>query len=71
MCHTAATGSRVAASLFAIDLGASTLVVGLINGLYGMLPMLLAVSSGRLSDRIGARRPMIFGSALMAICGAK
>ena len=67
MCHTVATGNRVAASLFAIDLGASTLMVGLISGLYGMLPMLLAVSAGRLSDRIGARMPMICGSALMSL----
>ena len=67
MCHTVATGNRVAASLFAIDLGASTLMVGVISGLYGLLPMLLAVSAGRLSDRIGARMPMICGSALMSI----
>ncbi len=67
MCHTVATGNRVAATLFAIELGASTMMVGLISGLYGMLPMLLAVSAGRLSDRIGARMPMICGSALMSL----
>ena len=57
---------RVAASLFAIHLGESTVVVGAINGLYGFLPMLLAVHSGRLTDRVGCRLPMLLGAALMA-----
>jgi MFS family permease len=67
LCHTAASGTRVAASLFAIHLGESTFAVGMINGLYGFLPMLLAVSSGRLTDRAGARMPMMIGAAGMAL----
>ena len=67
MCHTVAGGTRVASALFAIHLGESTFMVGVINGLYGLLPMLLAVSSGRLTDRAGARLPMLAGSTLMAV----
>lgn len=67
LCHTAAAGTRVAASLLAIHLGESTFTVGLINGLYGFLPMLLAVSSGRLTDRAGARLPMLAGAAAMGL----
>ncbi len=67
LCHTAASGTRVAASLFAIHLGESTFAVGVITGLYGFLPMLLAVSSGRLTDRAGARIPMIIGATGMAL----
>ncbi|MFM9971736.1 MAG: MFS transporter, partial [Burkholderiales bacterium] len=67
LCHTVASGTRVAASLFAIHLGESTFAVGVINGLYGFLPMLLAVSSGRFTDRAGAQLPMFLGAAAMAL----
>ncbi len=67
MCHTVASGTRVAASLFAIHLGESTFTVGMINGLYGFLPMLLAVYAGRFTDRAGTRLPMLAGAACMAI----
>lgn len=67
MCHTVASGARVAASLFAIHLGESTFTVGMINGLYGFLPMMLAVYAGRFTDRAGARLPMLVGAAAMAI----
>jgi MFS family permease len=60
--HIVLTGSRVTVSLYALSLGASPLVVGTLMGLYAFLPMLLAVGAGRLSDRIGARRPMLVGS---------
>ena len=42
--------------------GASALVVGTLMGLYAFLPMLLAVLAGRLSDRMGVRKPMLVGS---------
>jgi MFS family permease len=60
--HMVLTGSRVTVSLYALALGATPLVVGTLMGLYAFLPMLLAVGAGRLSDRIGARRPMLAGS---------
>jgi MFS family permease len=65
--HTVVTGSRVTVSLYAIKLGASPLVIGALMGLYAFLPMWLAVSAGRLSDRIGVRRPMLLGSCGIAL----
>jgi MFS family permease len=60
--HTVLTGSRVTVSLYALSQGASPLVVGTLMGLYSFLPMWLAVAAGRLTDRIGVRRPMFAGS---------
>ncbi len=65
--HTALTGSRVTVSLYALSLDASPFVVGTLMGLYSFLPMWFAVSAGRLSDRIGFRRPMLAGSCGLAI----
>ena len=64
-CHM---GSRMVASLFAIELGANPLLIGVLISAYSAFPLLLAVYSGRLSDRFGARRPMIAGTAILA-CG--
>lgn len=68
--HTVLTGSRVTVSLYAISLGASPLVIGTLMGLYAFLPMWLAVSAGRLSDRIGVRKPMLLGSCGIALGAA-
>ncbi len=65
--HSVLTGSRVAVTLEALRLGASTATVGVLLALYAFLPMLCAVAAGRLSDRIGVRRPMLVGSAALAV----
>ena len=65
--HTVLAGSRVAVSLAALDQGASTFTVGVLMALYAVLPMLLAVSAGRLCDRAGARPPMLAGCVLIAV----
>lgn len=68
--HTVLTGSRVTISLYALSLGSSAFVVGILMGLYAFLPMLLAVAAGRLTDRIGVRKPMLVGSCGVAIAAA-
>ena len=68
--HTVLTGSRVTISLYALSLGSSAFVVGVLMGLYAFLPMLLAVAAGRLTDRIGVRKPMLVGSCGVAIAAA-
>lgn len=61
--HAAYSGSRVTVSLYAIHLKASALTIGSLMSLYALLPMLLAVSAGRLIDRIGVRGPLMFAAA--------
>lgn len=66
LTHSAYIGSRVAVSLYAIHLHASPFTVGVLMSLYGLLPTLIAVSAGRLTDRVGPRGPLLVGSVLVA-----
>ena len=68
--HVVLVGNRITISLEALRLGASTAVVGLLLALYALLPMFLAVAAGRLSDRVGARRPMLVGSIALVVGSA-
>jgi len=67
--HLAFVGSRMTTALFALYLGASPFTVGVLMALFAALPMLLSVSSGRLIDRIGPRRPLLAAFAAL-VCGA-
>jgi len=60
--------SKVLISLFAIELGASQFLIGVLIALYSLFPVLLALHAGKLSDRLGVRAPMIVGSIGLA-CG--
>ena len=63
MCnHAVLSGSRVAVSLDALAEGASPAVVGVLMALFALLPMVFGLLVGRLADRIGVRRPMLWGS---------
>jgi len=64
--HTAFNGSRVTVSLYALSLDASPLGVGALISLYSVLPMLLSVSAGRMIDRVGTGRPILFSSVALA-----
>ena len=66
LTHSAYVGSRVAVSLYAIHLHASPFTVGVLMSLYGLLPTLIAVSAGRLTDRIGPRMPLLAGAVVVA-----
>ncbi len=66
--HIGFGGSRVVAALFALNLGATPLTIGLVVSLYALLPLFLAVSAGQLVDRLGMRLPLAFG-ALMVLIG--
>ena len=68
--HSVLAGSRVTVSLYALSIGASPLVVGTLMGLYAFLPIWLSVAAGRLSDRVGVRRPMLVGSFGVALGAA-
>ena len=64
--HIVLAGNRITVSLEALRLGASAAVVGVLLALYALLPMMLAVVVGRLTDRVGVRRPMLVGSIALA-----
>jgi predicted MFS family arabinose efflux permease len=70
LAHAAFNGSRLTLSLNALSLNASPLAVGVMMSLFAALPMVLGIVSGRLVDRIGVRRPLIGGTALLAACVA-
>jgi predicted MFS family arabinose efflux permease len=61
------SGSKVAVSLYALELGATALTVGTIVALYSLCPMLLAIVIGKYADRVPARLPMIFGCAVTVV----
>lgn len=68
LCNMASfRASKVLVSLFAIELGANPLAIGVLVALYSLLPMLLALYAGRLSDRMGVRTPMIVGSVGLSL----
>jgi MFS family permease len=66
--HLAFVGSRMTTTLFALELGASRFTIGLLMSLFAVLPMLLSVSAGRLIDKVGPRRPLLFSLCALA-CG--
>ena len=59
-------GSKMLVALYAIDMGASPLTIGMLISTFAIFPLTLAVYAGRYSDRVGMRRPMILGS--FAVC---
>lgn len=62
LTHTAFKGSKVLMTLSALELGANEFYVGLLFSTYAMFPLLLSIYAGKISDRIGFRRPMLLGS---------
>ena len=61
-------GARVLLSLYALDLGAAPLAVGFLTATFSVFPMLLAVLSGKITDRVGARWPVLCGTVIV-LCG--
>lgn len=59
---TAFRGSKVVVTLFAMELGAPQLSVGLIIAMYSVFPMMLGLYAGKLTDRLGVRLPMLAGT---------
>ena len=56
-------GYRIGATLFAVELGAGPLAIGLLFALWGLFPFLLSVYAGRLADRFDNRVLMFWGLA--------
>ena len=66
--HIAYKGSKMLISLYAIELGATPLVIGILYSLYSFFSLFLALYAGRVSDRLGPRVPMLIGSLALG-CG--
>ena len=56
-------GARVLNTLYALELGAGPLTLGVLLAMYAVFPLLLAVYSGKICDRYGVRVPMLAGMA--------
>ncbi len=56
--------------LYAVHLGASSAVVGVLAALFGLVGSFFSVSGGRLMDRVGPARPMVWSSVLLIAGGA-
>ena len=67
--HIAFVSTRMAGSLYALANNASTFTVGVLMALFALVPMLIAVHTGRWLDAVGARRPLLTGM-LMILGGA-
>jgi predicted MFS family arabinose efflux permease len=65
LSHIGFVGTRMTVSLAALHEGASPLTVGVLMSLCALLPMLLSVQAGRLIDRAGAFRPVLWSSAAL------
>jgi MFS family permease len=66
--HISFKGSKILISLFAIDLGATPMTIGVLFAMYSVFPVFLSVYAGKVSDRLGFRWPMVFGSVGL-LCG--
>lgn len=62
--HVALGAARVTTALYALSLHASEFTVGTLIALFAVFPMLLAVSMGRIIDRIGAQKPLRAGGLI-------
>lgn len=65
LAHIGFGGVRIAMTLSAVDQGGAPVIVGALLSLYALVPMFLSVTGGRWIDRIGVRRPLFIGLALM------
>jgi MFS family permease len=65
-CYSSVSAARVLLSLYALDLGAQPSAVGILVATYFAFPLLLSWPIGMLSDRVGSRGLLLFGS----VCGA-
>ena len=59
-------GARIVNTLYALELGAEPFHTGLLLATYGIVPLLLAVFTGRIGDRYGVRIPIAAGLVVTA-----
>ena len=67
LVHTSFGGSRILLSLYALSLGGTPFIIGLLISVYALTPMFVSVKAGRIADRIGHRVPMLYGAIGLAV----
>ena len=67
LVHTSFGGSRILLSLYALSLGGTPFIIGLLISVYALTPMFVSVKAGRVADRIGHRVPMLYGAIGLAV----
>ena len=60
-------GAKMLVSLSALGIGATPFQVGVLAALFAAFPLVLAVYAGKVSDRIGVRRPMVAGALIISM----
>src|SRR5262245_46949400 len=65
--HSCYKGSKVLASLFAIDLGAGAATIGVLYAVYSLFAVILSFFAGKVSDRYGFRLPILIGASGMLV----
>lgn len=65
--QTSLRGCRLLITLYALNLGASALTVGLLLALFSLMPALVSWQVGRWTDRSGCLGPMLVASILSAL----
>jgi predicted MFS family arabinose efflux permease len=70
LVYSAHRGSKVAMALRGDEIGAGAWEISLLASLYAVVPMVLAFTSGRWSDRFGVVWPVLLGSTLVGIAMA-
>ena len=67
LVHTSFGGSRILLSLYALSLGGTPFIIGLLISVYALTPMFVSVKAGRIADRVGHRLPMLYGAIGLAV----
>lgn len=60
-------GAKILVSLSALALEASPFVVGVLAAMFAVFPLVLAVYAGKVSDRIGVKRPIVLGAVVIGL----
>ena len=59
-------GAKILVSLSALAQDATPFQVGVLAAMFAAFPLVLAVYAGKISDRMGVKRPILAGSAMIA-----
>lgn len=59
--------ARVLVTLYALALGAEPVMVGLVGATFAFVPAVLSFHAGRITDRFGARWPLMVGASLAVV----